>query len=103
MLTFLTDSIYTKRYMGIPDLNHGGYVNVPILNVTEFHSIHFLLAHGSGDNDIYFANSAHPLDMFTDVQTSASPQPRLFPSTILGRQCMWFSRSAVEGFMSLCI
>ncbi|KAJ3797465.1 dipeptidyl aminopeptidase [Lentinula aff. detonsa] len=64
----LYDSIYTERYMNLPELNPGGYINASISNVTGFHHIEYLLAHGSGDDNVHFANSAHLLDMFTKAQ-----------------------------------
>ncbi|KIK56988.1 hypothetical protein GYMLUDRAFT_247264 [Collybiopsis luxurians FD-317 M1] len=64
----LYDSIYTERYMNLPDLNPGGYINASISNVTGFHHIEYLLAHGSGDDNVHYANSAHLLDMFTKAQ-----------------------------------
>jgi hypothetical protein len=60
-----TDSIYTERYMNLPALNPGGYINASISNVTAFDKVDYLLAHGSGDDNVHFANSAHLLDMFT--------------------------------------
>lgn len=72
MLSQLTikilDSIYTERYMNLPQLNPGGYINASISNVTGFNSVEFLLAHGSGDDNVHYANSAHLLDMFTEAQ-----------------------------------
>ena len=59
------DSIYTERYMNLPALNPGGYINASISNVTAFDNVDYLLAHGSGDDNVHFANSAHLLDMFT--------------------------------------
>jgi len=59
------DSIYTERYMNLPDLNPGGYINASISNATAFQKVDFLLAHGSGDDNVHFANSAHLLDIFT--------------------------------------
>ena len=59
-----SDSIYTERYMNLPEVNPGGYVNASISNVTGFHNVNYLLAHGSGDDNVHFANSAHLLDMF---------------------------------------
>ncbi|KAF8323522.1 dipeptidyl aminopeptidase [Cantharellus anzutake] len=59
------DSIYTERYMRTPQLNPDGYINASITNVTGFNNVDFLLAHGSGDDNVHFANSAHLLDMFT--------------------------------------
>ncbi|GLB41533.1 putative dipeptidyl aminopeptidase [Lyophyllum shimeji] len=64
----LYDSIYTERYMNLPQLNPGGYVNASISNVTGFFNVDYLLAHGSGDDNVHYANSAHLLDMFTKAQ-----------------------------------
>ncbi|KAJ6624869.1 dipeptidyl peptidase IV N-terminal region-domain-containing protein [Mycena sp. CBHHK59/15] len=64
----LYDSIYTERYMNLPELNPGGYINASISNVTAFQKVDFLLAHGSADDNVHFANSAHLLDMFTKAQ-----------------------------------
>ncbi|THU97687.1 dipeptidyl aminopeptidase [Dendrothele bispora CBS 962.96] len=61
----LYDSIYTERYLNLPSLNPGGYVNASISNVTGFHHVDYLLMHGSADDNVHFANSAHLLDMFT--------------------------------------
>ncbi|KAK7440383.1 Dipeptidyl peptidase 4 [Stygiomarasmius scandens] len=61
----LYDSIYTERYMNLPSLNYGGYLNASISNVTGFHNADYLLMHGSADDNVHFANSAHLLDMLT--------------------------------------
>ena len=61
----IPDSIYTERYMNLPDVNPGGYVNASISNVTGFHNVNYLLAHGSADDNVHFLNSAHLLDMLT--------------------------------------
>lgn len=63
-----SDSIYTERYMNLPAANPDGYVTASISNVTGFHHADFLLAHGSGDDNVHYANSAHLLDMFTREQ-----------------------------------
>lgn len=64
----IADSIYTERYMNLPALNPGGYINASISNVTAFNHASFLLAHGSGDDNVHYANSAHLLDMFTKAR-----------------------------------
>jgi len=64
----LYDSIYTERYMNLPSLNPGGYINASISSVEGFKHLDFLLAHGSGDDNVHYANSAHLLDMFTQHQ-----------------------------------
>jgi len=61
----IKDSIYTERYMNLPSLNPGGYLNASISNVTGFHNADYLLMHGSADDNVHFANSAHLLDMLT--------------------------------------
>jgi len=64
----LYDSVYTERYMDLPDVNPGGYINASISNVTGFHNVDFLLAHGSGDDNVHYANTARLLDMLTQAQ-----------------------------------
>ena len=51
--------------MNLPDANPEGYTTASISNVTGFHHADFLLAHGSGDDNVHYANSAHLIDMFT--------------------------------------
>jgi dipeptidyl aminopeptidase len=51
--------------MNLPSLNPSGYINASISNVTAFHNVDFLFAHGSGDDNVHYANSAHLLDMLT--------------------------------------
>ncbi|KAH7106073.1 dipeptidyl peptidase IV N-terminal region-domain-containing protein [Auriculariales sp. MPI-PUGE-AT-0066] len=59
------DSIYTERYLNTLTLNQQGYDNSAVRNVTNFGKTHFALAHGSGDDNVHFANSAHLIDLFT--------------------------------------
>lgn len=54
--------------MNLPKLNPGGYINASISNVAGFHKVDYLLAHGSADDNVHYANSAHLLDMFTKAQ-----------------------------------
>jgi dipeptidyl aminopeptidase len=54
--------------MNLPDLNPGGYINASISNVTAFHKVDYLLMHGTGDDNVHFANSAHLLDMLTKAK-----------------------------------
>ncbi|KAJ7158261.1 dipeptidyl aminopeptidase [Mycena crocata] len=64
----LYDSLFTERYMNLPALNPRGYITASISNVTAFNKVDFLLAHGSADDNVHFANSAHLLDMFTQAR-----------------------------------
>lgn len=54
--------------MNLPQRNPGGYINASVTDMTGFRDTDFLLAHGSGDDNVHFANSAHLLDMFTSNQ-----------------------------------
>jgi dipeptidyl aminopeptidase len=54
--------------MDLPDNNPGGYINASISHVEGFKDIDYLLAHGSGDDNVHYANTAHLLDMFTETQ-----------------------------------
>lgn len=59
------DSIYTERYMKTPALNKFGYTSSGVHVTKGFENSHFLLAQGSGDDNVHYQNSAHLLDMLT--------------------------------------
>lgn len=54
--------------MGLPTDNPGGYINASISSVEGFRNVDYLLMHGSGDDNVHFANSAHLLDMLTEAR-----------------------------------
>jgi dipeptidyl aminopeptidase B len=51
--------------MNTPQANLDGYYNSSVLNMTAFDSVNLALAHGSADDNVHYANTAHLLDMFT--------------------------------------
>lgn len=51
--------------MNTPQLNTEGYQSSAVNNVTAFSHAEFLLAHGSGDDNVNFQNSAALLQKFT--------------------------------------
>ena len=53
--------------MGLPDTNPDGYLTASIANVSGFRNVNFLLAHGSGDDNVHFQNSARLIDMLTQA------------------------------------
>lgn len=59
------DSIYTERYMSLPATNIAGYETSSVLNVTAFSNVDFFLAHGSGDDNVHYMNSASLVDKLT--------------------------------------
>ena len=61
------DSIYTERYMSTPAENPVGYITSAVNNVTAFNDAEFLLAHGSGDDNVHYANTANLLEKFTQA------------------------------------
>lgn len=54
--------------MKTPQLNPGGYRNASVHNTTGFGHANYLLAHGSGDDNVHFEHSAHLLDLLTANQ-----------------------------------
>lgn len=64
------DSIYTERYMSTPSANKDGYTTSAVNNVTSFSGdkVDFIWAHGSGDDNVHYMNSAALLDKLTQEQ-----------------------------------
>lgn len=58
----------SHRYMGDPATNAEGYARSAIRNMTGFHNASFFLAHGSGDDNVHYLNSANLLDRFTQAR-----------------------------------
>ncbi|BGO91105.1 Dipeptidyl peptidase 4 [Rhodotorula toruloides] len=61
----LYDSLYTERYMFTPAHNPVGYANSSVHEMDGFKHAHFALAHGSGDDNVHFQQSALLLDRMT--------------------------------------
>ncbi|PWN38808.1 hypothetical protein IE81DRAFT_354572, partial [Ceraceosorus guamensis] len=62
------DSIYTERYMKMPSQNRAGYANSSVMISDGFRHARYLLAQGSGDDNVHFESSAHLLDILTKAQ-----------------------------------
>lgn len=80
------DSIYTERYMGLPATNIGGYETSSVLNVTALGKVDFLLAHGSGDDNVHYMNSASLLDKLTQKHVRGW-RFRMFTDRFVFRPC----------------
>jgi dipeptidyl-peptidase-4 len=52
----LYDSMYTERYMGLPDTNADNYTKTAVRNVAGFKNIAggVLMQHGTGDDNVHF-------------------------------------------------
>jgi dipeptidyl aminopeptidase len=59
------DAIYTERYMNTPEANPDGYAASRVNNLTNFDGKDLLIAHGSGDDNVHFANTASLVDRLT--------------------------------------
>lgn len=61
------DTIYTERYMGLPQDNGSGYDdNSPISHVEKLQG-NFLLVHGTGDDNVHYQNSVEMVDALIDA------------------------------------
>ncbi|CAJ0934045.1 unnamed protein product, partial [Mesorhabditis belari] len=55
----LYDSAYTERYMGLPTENPQGYNSSRLTDkITKMRNVHYLLAHGSADDNVHYHNAA---------------------------------------------
>ncbi|KAI9322088.1 dipeptidyl peptidase IV N-terminal region-domain-containing protein [Dichotomocladium elegans] len=61
------DSIYTERYMLTPQQNPDGYAASAVSNMTGFANAKYLIAHGTGDDNVHFQNAAVLVDKLTQA------------------------------------
>ena len=62
----LYDTIYTERYMGTPQNNPDGYRNSsPVNQAADIQGL-LMLVHGTGDDNVHFANSVELLNALID-------------------------------------
>ncbi|GAA5916914.1 hypothetical protein JCM5296_000616 [Sporobolomyces johnsonii] len=95
------DSIYTERYMSTPKLNRGGYANSSVSRMDGFKHADFVLAHGSGDDNVHYQNTAALLDRFT-VAHVRNFRFRMFTDSdhsISMRGAYWELMAWLEGFL----
>ncbi len=64
------DTIYTERYMGLPQDNAAGYRNSsPVFAADSLQGMLFLV-HGTGDDNVHFQNSVQMVDRLIDAGKS---------------------------------
>jgi dipeptidyl-peptidase 4 len=73
----LYDTIYTERYMGLPQENESGYHDSSPVNFTQNLKGKLMVAHGTGDDNVHFANTALLLNKFIDADEY--PELMIFP------------------------
>ncbi len=61
------DTIYTERYMNLPQENPEGYRNSSPVFFADSLSGKLLLIHGTGDDNVHFQNSIHMVDRLIDA------------------------------------
>ncbi|XP_054479910.1 dipeptidyl peptidase 4-like isoform X1 [Anoplopoma fimbria] len=63
------DSIYTERYMMEPIENYLGYTNSTVTaRAKNFHSVQYLLVHGTADDNVHFQQAAEISEALVDEQ-----------------------------------
>jgi dipeptidyl-peptidase-4 len=74
----LYDTIYTERYMGLPQENPENYrMSSPVNQVSSMKG-KLMLAHGSGDDNVHFANTSELLSEFIE-KGSYPTEVMIFP------------------------
>jgi dipeptidyl-peptidase 4 len=63
----LYDTIYTERYMGRPQDNPEGYRDSSPVNEAGKLSGKLMMAHGTGDDNVHFANTSEMINELIDV------------------------------------
>jgi len=61
------DTIYTERYMGLPEDNPDGYERSSVVNTADDLSGKLLLVHGTGDVNVHMQNSIQMVDELIDA------------------------------------
>ncbi|KAH3673639.1 hypothetical protein WICMUC_003542 [Wickerhamomyces mucosus] len=73
------DSIYTERYMGLPEYNQEGYKNSQITNYDNLKKVErFLVMHGTADDNVHAQNTYWLLDHF-DLKEVTNYDVKIFP------------------------
>jgi len=63
------DTAYTERYMGTPQENPAGYYDSSPINQAQNLKGKLLIAHGTGDDNVHFANTTELLNRFISLGT----------------------------------
>jgi len=72
------DSVYTERFMGLPQNNASGYdENSPINHVDKFNKGKYLLIHGTGDDNVHVQNAWELIEKL--VQNDKQFDMQLYP------------------------
>lgn len=61
------DSIYTERYMGLPSQDGAAYRDDSVVNSAKDLKGHLILFHGTGDDNVHFANTVQFIQKLLDA------------------------------------
>jgi dipeptidyl-peptidase 4 len=71
------DTIYTERYMGLPEENEKGYrESSPVTHAAGLKG-KLLIAHGTGDDNVHFANTVELAELF--IQAGRYAEFQIYP------------------------
>ncbi len=71
------DTIYTERYMGLPQDNAKGYDENSPINFCDKMEGKFLLIHGTGDDNVHFQNSVELMEAL--IQAGKQFEVQIYP------------------------
>ena len=74
----LYDTIYTERYMGLPQENPEGYRDSSPVNQADHLTAKLMMAHGTGDDNVHFENTSEMLNELIDSERYAT-ELMIFP------------------------
>jgi dipeptidyl-peptidase-4 len=60
------DSIYTERYLGLPSEDQDAYRDDSVVNSAKNLKGHLLILHGTGDDNVHFANTIQFIQKLID-------------------------------------
>ncbi|NOX90743.1 MAG: S9 family peptidase [Calditrichaeota bacterium] len=63
----LYDSIWTERYMGLPQQNKAGYDSSSVLNYVDRYKGGLLIVHGSSDDNVHMQNTMQVIKRFQEA------------------------------------
>ena len=66
----LYDSIYTERYLGLPDENQKGYEDDSVINSAEHLHGNLLMIQGTGDDNVHMQNTIQMIQQFVTANVS---------------------------------
>lgn len=80
-LPYVTDSIYTERYMHTPQHNPSGYNNASITDAAALgDNVRFMIMHGVSDDNVHLQNTLVLLDKL-DLANIDNYDMQVFPDS----------------------